>query len=126
MGALILILPVLAFDVWLFATTGKRQFLLWTKARAWRPLAGAFGIGVALAVWLSFFIQYKWDSQTRALGFPIPDAFSTLENGKWTAFIPPALPLRLSATAANFLSGLAAPLIPFKVAEFLRTVKAEL
>jgi hypothetical protein len=30
------------------------------------------------------------------------------------------------AIAANFLTGLAAPLIPFKAAEFLRSVKAEL
>ena len=127
MGGLILILPVLAFDVWLLATTGKRQFKIWTQARAWLRLAAAAGLGVALGVWLAFFAQYNWDTQTRAEGFPIPDAFSILQNGRWTAFLPPpSLALQLLGIAANFLSGLAAPLLPFKASEFLRSVKAEL
>ncbi len=127
MGGLILILPVLAFDGWLLATTGKRQFHDWTRARAWPRLAGAAGLGVALGVWLAFFVQYNWDTQTRAEGFPIPDAFSSLQNGRWSAFLPPrSLALQFLGIAANFLSGLAAPLLPFKAAEFLRSVKAEL
>jgi|ERR1039458_7710929 hypothetical protein len=127
MGGLIIILPVLAFDVWLLATTGKKQFKIWTQAPAWPRLAGAAAIGVALGIWLAFFVQYKWDSQTRAEGFPIPDAFSSLHNGQWSVFLPPpSLALQFSAIAANFLSGLAAPLLPFKAAEFLRSVKAEL
>jgi hypothetical protein len=127
MGGLIIILPVLAVDVWLLATTGKKQFKLWTQARAWRRLAGAATIGCALAVWLAFFVQYRWDAQTRAQGFPVPDAFSSLQNGRWPPFLPPrSLALQLLAIAANFLSGLAAPLLPFKAAEFLRSVKAEL
>ena len=127
MGGLILILPVLALDVWLLGTTGKRQCKIWTQARAWPHLAGAAGVGVALGVWLAFFVQYNWDTQTRAEGFPIPDAFSSLQNGRWTAFLPPSsLALQLLGIAANFLSGLAVPVMPFKAAEFLRSVKAEL
>jgi hypothetical protein len=127
MGGLILILPVLAFDVWLLATTGKKQLKTWTQARAWLRLAAAAGLGVALGIWLAFFVQYNWDTQTRAQGFPIPDAFSSLQNGRWSAFLPPrSLALQLLGIAANFLSGLAAPLLPFKAAEFLRSVKAEL
>jgi len=127
MGGLIIILPVLAFDVWLLATTGKKQFKIWSQARAWPRLAGAAGMGVALGIWLAFFVQYKWDSQTRAEGFPIPDAFSSLQNGQWSDFLPPrSLALQLLAIAVNILSGLAAPLLPFKAAEFLRSVKAEL
>jgi hypothetical protein len=127
MGGLIIILPVLAADAWLLATTGKKQFHIWTQARAWLRLAGAAGLGAALGVWLAFFVQYKWDFQTRAQGFPIPDAFSNLQNGRWSLFLPPRnLAVQLVGIAANFLSGLAAPLIPFKAAEFLRSVKAEL
>lgn len=127
MGGLILILPVLAFDVWLLATTGRRQFNAWTEAPAWPRLAGAACLGVALGVWLAFFIRYNWDDQTRAEGFPIPDAFSSLQDGRWSAFLPPhSLTLQFLGIAANFLSGLAAPLLPFKAAEFLRSVKAEL
>lgn len=127
MGGLIIIFPVLAFDAWLLATIGKKQFKIWTQGRAWPRLAGAAGLGVALGVWLAFFVQYRWDAQTRAEGFPIPDAFSSLQNGRWSAFLPPrSLALQLLGIAADFLSGLAAPLVPFKAAEFLRSVKAEL
>jgi len=56
MGGLIIILPVLAFDFWLLATTGKKQLKIWTQARGWPRLAGAAGLGVALGIWLAFFI----------------------------------------------------------------------
>lgn len=125
MGGLILIVPVLAFDVWLLATTGKRQFKIWTQARAWLRLAATAGLGVALGVWLSLFVEYKWGSTVRVIGFPVPVCFFHLEDGNWVGFIPPAA-MQCLGWAANFLSGLAAPLIPFKAAEFLRSVKAEL
>jgi len=127
MGGLILILPVLALDLWLLATTGKKQSKIWMQTRAWPRLAGAAGLGAALGIWLALFVRYKWGAQMRAEGFPIPDAFSSLQDGQWSAFLPPRnLALQLLAITANFLSGLAAPLIPFKAAEFLRSVKAEL
>jgi hypothetical protein len=127
MPALIIILPVLAFDVWLLATTGRRQFSLWARARAWPRLAGAVAAGAALGVWLAFFVHYKWDALTRAEGFPIPDAFSSFQNGRWSAFLPPrSAALQALGIAVNFLTGLAAPAMPFKAAEFLRSVKAEL
>jgi hypothetical protein len=125
MGALILILPVLAADVWLLATTGKQQFKKWTRARAWLRLAGAIGVGAALGVWLSLFVEYKWGSTMRVIGFPIPVCFFHLEDGSWVDFpLPPGM--GYLGCAANFLSGLVAPLLPFKAAEFLRSVKAEL
>ena len=125
MGALILILPVLTFDVWLLATTGKRQFYVWTRARAWPRLAAAASLGAALGVWLSLFVEYKWGSEIRVIGFPVPVCFFVLEDGNWVDFIPPVA-MQYLGWAANFLSGLAAPLLPFKAAEFLRSVKAEL
>jgi len=125
MGGLILILPVLALDIWLLATTGKKQIKIWTQARAWLRLAGAASLGVALAIWLSLFVEYKWGSTIRVIGFPVPVCFFHLEDGNWVDFIPPAA-MQYLGWAANFLSGLAAPIIPFKAAEFLRSVKAEL
>jgi hypothetical protein len=125
MGALIIMLPVLAFDVWLLATTGKSQFKIWADGRAWSRLAGLAAVGVVLSVWLAFFIEYKWGAKMRVTGFPIPDSFSSLEDGKWgDSTSPPAI--HYAAVFVNLLSGVVAPLIPFKVAEFLRAVKAEL
>jgi hypothetical protein len=127
MGGLILILPVLAVDVWLLVTTGKKQFGLWSQAGRRSRLAGAIAICVLLGIWLAFFIQYRWDATTKARGFPIPDAFSSLQNDQWSVFLPtPSLALQLLGVLANFLSGLVIPLIPFKAAEFVRSVKAEL
>ncbi len=125
MGRLIIILPVLAFDVWLLATTGKKQCKIWAQARAWPRLAGAAALGVALGVWLALFVEYHWGAGTRVIGFPVPVCFFHLEDGNWVDFIPPAAMQYLGWTA-NFLSGLAAPILPFKAAEFLRSVKAEL
>jgi hypothetical protein len=125
MGALILILPVLAFDLWLLATTGKKQCQIWRQARAWPRLAGAAIIGLALGVWLALFVQYKWGSTVRVIGFPVPVCFFHLEDGQWVDYItPPAM--QWAGWAANILTGVAAPFIPFKAAEFLRSVKAEL
>ncbi len=125
MGALILIFPVLAADVWLLATTGKNQFNIWFQARAWTRLAAVAAIGVALGVWLGFFVQYKWGANLRVVGFPVPVCFLHLQDGKPKDYLAPAA-MQWLGTAANFLSGLAVPLIPCKAAEFLRSVKAEL
>jgi len=125
MGALILILPVLAFDVWLLATTGKKQCQIWRQARAWPRLAAAAVIGLALGVWLSFFLEYKWGSAMRVTGLPVPVCFFHLEDGNWVDYpLPKAM--QWAGCAVNFLTGLAAPFMPFKAAEFLRSVKAEL
>jgi len=125
MGGLILILPLLAFDLWLLATTGKKQFQIWRRASAWPRLAGAAALGLALAVWLAFYVQYQWGSELRVIGLPVPVCFFHLEDGQWVDFVPPA-PMQWAGCAVNFLTGLAAPFIPFKAAQFLRSVKAEL
>jgi len=125
MGALILILPVLAADVWLLATTGKKQVKIWTQTRAWPRLVGAAALGVALGVWLGLFAQYKWGNAMRVVGFTIPVVFFHQQDGQWVDFPLPEALLYLG-TMVNFLSGLVVPLIPFKSAEFLRSVKAEL
>jgi len=125
MGALILMLPVLAFDIWLLATTGKTQWIKWARPGEWRRLAGALAIGAVLGVWLAFFVGYKWSDKMRVTGFPIPVAYFHLEDGKWVDFIPPPI-VQWTAVGINFLSGFAATMIPFKFAEFLRSVKAEL
>jgi hypothetical protein len=61
----------------------------------------------------------------RVIGFPVPVCFIHLEDGKQADYLTPAMMQYLGCTA-NFLSGLVVPLIPFKAAEFLRSVKAEL
>jgi hypothetical protein len=125
MGGLLFILPVVAVDVWLCCTTGRRQLAAWTAQRNWRPLAGAAAAGLLLAVWLAFVVKYNNGPKLRVQGFPIPLVFFHLDGKAWT---PTTLPAALSVcgAAANFLTGLAAPFIPFKIAEFLKMVKAEL
>jgi len=125
MGGLILIIPILAFDVWLSCTTGRRQVRRWLELGQWREMAAAFVIGVGLAVWLTFFLKYSFDPKMRVVGFPIPLVFFHLEDKTWTqTVLPGALPY--PGGVADFLTGLAAPFIPYKIAEFLKTVKAEL
>jgi hypothetical protein len=125
MAGLILIIPILAFDVWLSCTTGKRQVRRWLELRQWSRVAGAFAAGLVLAVWLTFFLRYGAGPKMRIQGFPIPLFFFHLEDKGWTETgLPASLPY--AGAVADFLTGLAAPFIPYKVAEFLKRVKAEL
>jgi hypothetical protein len=125
MGGLFLILPVVAFDIWLSCTTGRRQLAQWRASRNWRHFAATAAAGLLLAIWLAFFVEYSSGAQLRVQGFPIPVAFFHLDEKTWTRTTPPRL-LHVLGVAANFLTGLAAPFIPFKIAEFFKVVKAEL
>jgi hypothetical protein len=125
MGGLFLILPIVAFDVWLACTTGRRQLAAWRAQKNWRHPTMAAAAGLLLGGWFAFFVKYSGGDQLRVEGFPIPVAFFHLDARVWTSTTPPA-PLPQLGAAANFLTGLAAPLIPFKIAEFLKVVKAEL
>jgi hypothetical protein len=125
MGGLILIIPILAFDVWLSCTTGRRQVRRWLELGQWPRIVAVFAAGLALAVWLTFFVRYGNGTKMRIQGFPIPLVFFHLEDKTWTrTTLPSSLPY--AGAAADFFTGLAAPFIPFKIAEFLKKVKAEL
>ena len=110
MGGLLLILPTLAFDIWLAVTTGKRQWRRWREKRAWRAMALAALCGVALAIGLTFVAHFG-----PLRGFPIPWQHTS---------IPPLV--SFAGAGADFLTGLVLPLVPFKVKEFIKEVKAEL
>jgi hypothetical protein len=125
MGGLFLIVPVVAFDIWLSCTTGQRQLQRWADHGQRRPMLCMLAIGFVLAIGLTFFVQYGWGQDQRVKGFPIPLVFFHQDGNTWTRT---TLPNGMSyiGGAADFLTGLVAPLIPFKVAEFLKVVKAEL
>ncbi len=125
MLGLILILPILVFDIWLSCTTGWRQVRRWLELKQWPRLVAAFAVGLALAVWLTFFLQYNNGPKMRIRGFPIPLVFFHREDKSWTRTVLPAS-LPYAGAAADFLTGLAIPFIPCKIAEFLKKVKAEL
>jgi hypothetical protein len=125
MVGLLFILPILAFDIWLSWTTGRRQVRRWLELRQWPRLVSALAAGLALAIWLTFFLRYGNGPKMRIQGFPIPFVFFRLEDQTWSrTVLPSSLPYAGAAT--DFLTGLAAPFIPCKIAEFLRKVKAEL
>jgi hypothetical protein len=125
MGALILILPTLAFDIWLAATVGKRQVRRMLQARPWLHLAGLCAAGVALAVCFLVVVRYNWDPKMRVAGFPSPMSFFSLEDKTWIRSTAPQ-PWFLLGAVTNALTGMALPFFPYKVAEFFRTVKQEL
>src|SRR5580698_6661739 len=108
MGGLILIIPILAFDIWLACTAGRRQIRRWLELGQAPRIAAAVAIGVALAVWLTFFVKYGAGAKMRVRGFPIPLVFFHLDDNRWTQTdLPSALPY--VAGAADLLTGLAAP-----------------
>ena len=107
---MLLIIPTMAFDIWLASTAGKRQLRRWREQGEWRKIAGLAGAGVALAIGLTFVAHFG-----ALRGFPIPWAHTTAPG--WVSW---------AGGAADFLTGLAAPFIPIKMAEFIKEVKAEL
>ena len=125
MVGLFLILPVLAFDVWLTITTGRRTVRRWIADKKWRPIAYALCAGIVLAIFLTFFLQLSWGKDEKAIGFPIPRIFFALQDKVWTRSTLPGWIFYLGS-GVDFTTGLAAPFIPFKIAEFLKAVKAEL
>jgi hypothetical protein len=125
MGGVLFILPLVAFDVWLSCTTGKRQAAKWKAQKNWRHPAAVAAAGLLLAVWLAFFVKYSNGHKLRIEGFPIPVVFFHLDGETWTRTTTSGL-LHVLSVAANFLTGLVAPLIPYKIAEFLKVVKEEL
>jgi hypothetical protein len=125
MGGLFLIIPVIAFDIWLSCTTGRRQIQIWSAAGQRRQMIYAGGAGIVLAIVLTFFVRYSWGQDQRVQGFPIPLVFFHQEAGQWTRTTLHGVTLYIGG-AADFLTGLAAPLIPYKIAEFIKVVKAEL
>jgi hypothetical protein len=111
--------------LWLACTTGRRQAARWLAQKNWLHPAAAAAAGLLLAVWFAFFVKYSSGAQLRVEGFPVPTVFFHLDGKIWTRTTPPA-PLPVLGAAADFLTGLAAPFIPFKIAEFLKVVRAEL
>ncbi len=125
MGGLFLIIPVVAFDIWLTCTTGKRQLQQWGARGERRPVIYVACIGVVLAFLLTFVVRYKWNQDERVQGIPIPLVFLHKDGKTWMrTTLPEVMPY--IGGAADFLTGLVAPLIPFKIAEFIKVVKAEL
>lgn len=126
MGGLIFIIPILAFDIWLAATTGRRQARAWLEGRKWRDVALAGAAGLILAVVLPAFIRYGSGAKLRVQGFPVPIRFFHLEdNQQWTVNSLNGV-LDYFGIATDVITGLVAPIIPYKIAEFFKAVKAEL
>lgn len=126
MFGLIFIVPIVAFDVWLFCTTARRQARRWIDTKDRRKIAIVAASGLILAVALPVFVRYSNGTKMRVQGFPIPLVFFFLgDNGQWTRTESPGF-LPCAALVTDILTGLAAPFIPGKIAEFLKTVKAEL
>ena len=84
---------------------------IWIGVAAAALLAAA---GLSLATWLTFFLHYHF-GPGQVQGFPIPWAHTSLPGA-----------IAALGAVTDFLTGLTGPFIPFKVAEFLNEVKAEL
>jgi hypothetical protein len=125
MGGLFIIFPIVAFDIWLACTTGRRQLQQWGARGERRPVIYVACIGVVLAFLLTFVVRYKWNQDERVQGIPIPLVFLHLDGKTWTRTTLPGV-MQYIGGAADILTGLVAPMIPFKVSEFLKVVKAEL
>ena len=127
MGRLVLILPILGFDIWLFANLGQLLPRRADGGTKWRPVVVMLVAGVGLGFWFTNWVlpfEYKIQATLRLTGFPIPIHFIYQQDGKWVDSAP-GTPFPQLIALVNFLTGLALAFFPLKIAEFLRTVKKE-
>jgi hypothetical protein len=124
MGSIILILPIFAFSVWLLATTGRRVFKQALASGRWMPLLTVVVIGLVLGWLFSFRVHYKMGATLRLHSFPVPSLFTYLQDSTW---VDSPLPhsMQLAVYFVDFVCGIALAFLPFKLAEFIRQVKAE-
>lgn len=120
---LVLIVPVLATAGWIIFSSVRALCQnelepIWKKRAVFLTLAG-----IALGIWLAFFWQAERLGPIRLEGFPVPTTILRFEEEQWKNFSPPA-PMQIMGRAANILAGLAAALLPVKIAVFLRQLKA--
>lgn len=125
MGTIVLIVPIVAFSIWLLGTTGKRVYATRKASGKLSVFALIVLIGLALGGWFTFVVNYKIAPTLRLKSFPVPTLFIYLQDGKWVESpLPPVM--KAAAIAADFLFGMAIAFFPFKAAEFFKQVKAEL
>jgi hypothetical protein len=123
MGSFILIIPILAFSVWLLIGTGNR---LLREARAtgqWLRVAAIVVAGIALGWWFTFSAEYKMGATLRLHSFPVPTVFIYLQDNQWVKSPLPAA-IQFAVRVTDFLFGIALAVFPFKIVEFVKQVKA--
>ena len=125
MGSVILILPILAFSVWLLATTGRRVVKSSIQTKRWITVLLPFVTGIAIGWFFTFRVHYKIAPTLRLHSFPVPSLFTYQQDSKWVDSPLPEV-IRFIVYVVDFLFGIALAFFPFKVAEFLQQVKAEL
>jgi uncharacterized membrane protein YfcA len=91
----------------------------------WKAFALLASAGLALGIWLTFFLQYKV-ANTHMEGFPIPVGISSREkpDAPWVKSVMP-VPIRIGGVITNLLSGVALCLAPLAVAAFFKEHRAQ-
>ncbi len=85
----------------------------------WRAFAILASVGLALGIFLAFFLQYTV-AKIHLQGFPIPVVITSREpDGPWVQSSMP-LPVRLGGIVTDLLSGIALCVAPIAAAAFLK------
>jgi len=120
----IFILPIAAASAWILGTTLRKIFSERTGSERTKVLVKILVVGIALGIWLGFFVHYRPNANYQLFGFPIPVQFSELKNEVWVDSIP-SLPIRIGTVIANFLFALAVPCVPLKIGQFVQQMRGE-
>ena len=119
---LLFVLPVFAIASWIIYSS-VRALVRGEVAAVWRQRAiFCVLIGVALGIWLAFFAEFQPAENARFLRAPVPTLVFQKQKDVWSEVSPPA-PVRVLAMITDFISGIAAGLLPIKIAAFVRQVK---
>jgi len=118
---LVIILPFAALACFGIISIYRLVFRGDAGPEQWKAFKIHAVAGIALGVFLGFFLSYRVANK-RIAGFPIPVTISSLDDGRWTTNIPPAI-IHYPAMLTDFLSGMAIGLVPMAVAAFLKQTR---
>jgi hypothetical protein len=121
---LLFIVPVFAIACWIIFSS-VRALLRNELDAVWRKRAVILAIvGVGIGVWLAFFAEFEPAANAKFSRAPIPTVIWQLHDDVWRKIVPP-LPVQILAMITDFISGIAAGLLPVKIAAFLKQARAE-
>ena len=121
---LVFIIPVLAIASWIVFSS-IRALVRGEVDPIWRRRAMfCFSAGIAIGVWLAFFAKFAPANNAKFQRAPVPTIIEVLDpdTKTWREVVPPT-PIRVLAIITDFISGIAAGLLPIKIAAFTRQVK---
>jgi hypothetical protein len=114
MLGLLIVTVLLALSCWGVIGTVIRLRRVHATGVWWLVFTMLSGVGLTAGSWLAFHFNYQVSPRMRFVSFPMPVAFSHLEEGQWVDFPTPPQ-IMYPGLAANVVAVVAVCLLPLLI-----------